>query len=216
MIKLGPGWIDGFIIGAPIAILGGVLAVFLPHIWGWSVGMTLLILSIAVLLFFRDPERNPPGGEENMVAAADGIITNIEEVHLAELGKTKVKRVSIFLSVFDVHVNRYPLSGRIVSQKRVGGLFLDARKTESATRNARMDWIIETIWGRILVRQITGLIARRIVAWGREGDIVARGERLGMIRFGSRTDVFFPLSWPVQVKIGDRVRAGETVIARCV
>jgi phosphatidylserine decarboxylase len=215
MIKIAPGWVEGFMMSAPIVIVGGVVVMFLPVPWSWIIGMFILLLSVAVILFFRDPERNPSGGEECMVAAADGIVTDIEEVSCEELSEEKSRRVSIFLSVLDVHINRFPLTGKILSIRREGGLFLDARNKECATRNARMDWLIETTWGRIMVRQITGLIARRIVPWAKAGHTLLRGDRMGMIRFGSRTDILFPLSWPVTVRVGDRVRGGETVIARC-
>jgi phosphatidylserine decarboxylase len=214
MMKIAPGWVEGFMMSAPVAIVGGGGVVFLAAPWSWIAGGVMLILSLAILFFFRDPERTPLGGEECVVAAADGLVTDVEEVVSEELGNTKVWRVSVFLSVLDVHVNRVPLSGRVVEVRRVGGLFLDARNGSSAMRNARMDWLIETMWGRVVVRQITGLIARRIVAWVHEGDEVSRGDRLGMIRFGSRTDVLFPLSWVVAVKVGERVRGGETIIAR--
>ncbi len=214
MMKIAPGWVEGFMMSAPVAIMGGAVVMFLVTPWSWIVGIFTLLLSIAVLLFFRDPERTPVGGEECMVAAADGVVTDVEEVACEELGGTAVRRVSIFLSVLDVHINRFPLSGKILDIKRVGGLFLDARNKACANRNARMDWLIETVWGRIVVRQITGFIARRIVCWAHKGDTVSRGDRMGMIRFGSRTDVLFPLSWTVAVRIGDRVRGGETVIAR--
>jgi phosphatidylserine decarboxylase len=213
MIKIAPGWVEGFMMSAPVAIISGGVVVFLAAPWSWIVGIFMLLLSLGILLFFRDPERTPMGGEECMVAAADGLVTDVEDVVCDELGSGKVRRVSIFLSVLDVHINRFPLSGKIIDVKRAGRLFLDARNKACADRNVRMDWLIETLWGRIVVRQITGLIARRIVPWAHKGDVLSRGDRMGMIRFGSRTDVFFPLSWKVVVKIGDRVRGGETIIA---
>jgi phosphatidylserine decarboxylase len=215
MFKIAPGWVEGFMMSAPVAIVGGGLIVFLPAPWAWGVSILLIAFCLAILFFFRDPERTPLGGDECMVSAADGLVTDIEEVQCEELGNVKAHRVSVFLSILDVHVNRFPVSGKVIKMKRSGGLFLDARNKASANRNARLDWLIETIWGRILVRQITGLIARRIIAWANEGDTVVRGDRMGMIRFGSRTDLFFPASWKVSVKVGDRVRGGETVIARC-
>jgi len=130
-----------------------------------------------------------------------------------ETGKPVV-RVVIFLSIFDVHVNRSPIAGRVVRSEPKEGLYLDARNPHSSARNARRTWVIDGSAGRVVVRQITGAIARRIVAWSHVNDDLERGERFGMIRFGSRTEVDFPESTPILVRVGDRVRAGETAIAR--
>lgn len=166
------------------------------------------------LYFFRDPERQPPTDEKLAVAPADGLVVGVDEVEETEFLKRRVKRVSIFLSVFDVHVNRAPIAGTITHSEPFVGRYLDARNPESAKVNARRTWIIEGRQATIAVRQITGAIARRICPWKQVGDDVTRGERFGMIRFGSRTEADFPLDAEILVKPGDRVKGGETPVAR--
>lgn len=186
---------------------------------GWIVGghwgaLPGLLLLGGVLWFFRDPERRPPEDPAAIVAPADGLVMEIDEVGEAPAIGGRGRRISIFLSVLDVHVNRAPAAGVIQSSKHRSGSFLDARRRESCDRNERRDWVILTDRGACAVSQIVGLIARRIVAWSKPGEHVATGERIGMIRFGSRTDLVLPEAVDVAVRIGDRVRAGETVVAR--
>jgi phosphatidylserine decarboxylase len=179
----------------------------------WLV-IVFLILAIYVLAFFRDPDRVAPTGDNLVLAAADGTITDVVEVDEPEFLKGKVKRVGIFLSIFNVHTNRAPVDGRIVYRQHHEGLCLDARSTDCSDKNEAMTWAFQNARVTIVVRQLTGAIARRIVAWANVGDELHRGERFGMIRFGSRTEVYFPLSASVQVQVGDRVAGGLTVIAR--
>lgn len=170
------------------------------------------------LSFFRDPVRRPPPGDETLVSPADGRVTDIGEVPAGrDLDEPSV-RVGIFLSVFDVHVNRTPCAGVVKSTRYTPGEFLDARNPECAKRNERNDILIERPATRdqVLVRQISGAIARRIVCGIRENDVVEKGQRVGMIKFGSRTELYVPSRSlaEVTVKVGDRVKGGETVIAR--
>lgn len=189
---------------------------------GWLLTLSafpLLALGFAVLIvfsicFFRDPERRPPADESLAVAPADGLVVEVAEVDEAEFLNRRVRRVTIFLSIFDVHVNRSPIAGRITVSQPAEGTFLDARRPESSAKNARRTWIIEGAAQSIAVRQITGAVARRICAWKHPGDSVQRGERFGMIRFGSRTEADFPMGAEVLVKVGDRVLGGSTAIAR--
>jgi phosphatidylserine decarboxylase len=125
-----------------------------------------------------------------------------------------MRRVAIFLSVFDVHTNRAPIDGRIIYRRHHEGLCLDARKPECSEKNEAMTWGFENPRAILVVRQITGAIARRIVGWSQVGDQLQKGERFGMIRFGSRTEVYLPLDATVLVKVGDRVAGGATAIAR--
>jgi len=166
------------------------------------------------LYFFRDPERAVPADESLAVSPADGVVVAIEEVEEEEYLHCRVKRIVIFLSVLDVHVNRAPCEGEVIHSVSAKGKFLDARNPESSKANARRTWVFRTMYGDVIVRQITGAIARRIVAWSRVGDRVQRGERFGMIRFGSRTEVDFPLSAQILVKPGDKVAGGATAVAR--
>ena len=173
---------------------------------------------VFTLSFFRDPVRRPPPGDETLVAPADGRITDVSEMPAGgDLPEPSV-RVGIFLSVFDVHVNRTPCAGVVKSTRYTKGEFLDARHPECARRNERNDILIErpASKDRLLVRQISGAIARRIVCACRENDVLEKGQRLGMIKFGSRTELYVPSRSlaEVLVKVGDRVKGGETVIAR--
>jgi|ERR1051326_73439 phosphatidylserine decarboxylase len=184
--------------------------------WLFSSGLALFfgLLILGTLLFFRDPERVTPGGQSEVVAAADGVVTEIREVDEPEFLKTRTRRIGIFLSVFDVHTNRAPIDGQIVYRQHHQGLCLDARREDCSEKNEAMTWAFQNPRGSIVVRQLTGAIARRIVAWSNVGEQLKKGERFGMIRFGSRTEVYLPLTANVLVKVGDHVSAGSTIIAR--
>lgn len=194
----------------------GILAVC------WLVTMALLplvsvvfaVMILFTLYFFRDPRRVPPGDAALAVAPADGLVVDVFEADESEFLKARVRRVVIFLSVFDVHINRAPIAGEVTHSEPFTGKYLDARNPESSRANARRIWVIQGPAATVVVRQITGAIARRICPWRRVGDRLERGERFGMIRFGSRTEVDFPLEAEVLVRIGDRVRGGETAVAR--
>jgi phosphatidylserine decarboxylase len=139
---------------------------------------------------------------------------DIIELEETEVLKGKTRRVGIFLSIFDVHTNRAPIDGRVVYRQHRPGLFLDARRTDCSEKNESMTWAFENPCVTIVVRQITGAIARRIVAWANVGDELKKGDRFGMIRFGSRTELYLPLSATVLVKEGDHVAGGSTPIAQ--
>ena len=173
-----------------------------------------LLLILYTFYFFRDPERVVPADPGAVVAAADGVVVGIEEIEEPEVVKTAMKRVAIFLSVFDVHTNRAPVAGTVTYTERRVGKMLDARHPDATRLNECRVWAIEHDHRTVVVRQITGAIARRIVAWAKVGQAVARGERFGMIRFGSRTEVYLPLEAEIVCKIGDRVQGGVSVIAR--
>lgn len=180
----------------------------------WSALLPAALL-LFTLWFFRDPTRRIPGGDGVVVAPADGRVTDIEEMDELEYVKGRMRRIGIFLSVFDVHVNRAPIAGRIVHSAEFAGTYHDARSPAASTHNTARTWALQDEDGVLLVvRQITGAIARRIVAWAHLEQRLARGERFGMIRFGSRTEIFLPLDAEVSVAVGQRVRGGETVIGR--
>jgi len=178
------------------------------------VAVLIAIFLLFTVYFFRDPERVPPEGERIAVAPADGVVTTIDEVREEEFFHQPMRRVGIFLSVFDVHVNRSPIAGEVTHSEPKPGRFLDARHPDSSLLNVSRSWVIAGPVGSVLVRQITGAIARRICPWAVVGDSLKRGERFGMIRFGSRTELFVPLGAEILVKMGDRVRGGETPMAR--
>ena len=172
------------------------------------------ILIFYTFFFFRDPERTIPIDPNAVVAVADGTVKDISEVEETEVLKTKMRRVGIFLSIFDVHTNRAPIDGRIIYRQHRKGLCLDARNPECSEKNEAMTWAFENPGVTLVVKQLTGAIARRIVAWADVGDQLGKGERFGMIRFGSRTEVYLPLAARVSVKVGDHVAGGSTIIAR--
>ena len=178
------------------------------------ISLIFLILIVYTFFFFRDPERTVPADLSAVVAAADGLIKDISEIEETEVLKTKTRRIGIFLSIFDVHTNRAPIDGRIIYRQHREGLCLDARNPECAEKNEAMTWAFENSRATLVVRQLTGAIARRIVAWGDVGDELKKGDRFGMIRFGSRTEVYLPLAADVLVKVGDHVAGGSTIIAR--
>ena len=202
-------WIFAVLLG----LAAGTLAV-LPHGRPW-LGLFWLVVVLYVFWFFRDPERFAPTDPAAVVAAADGVIVEIAEMEESEVVKGPMRRVAIFLSVFDVHTNRAPIDGTVTYTERRVGRMLDARHPDASRLNECRTWAIANPRaGTVVVRQITGAIARRIVAWAQVGQAVAKGERFGMIRFGSRTEVYLPLAAEVVVKVGERVQGGLSVIAR--
>jgi phosphatidylserine decarboxylase len=179
----------------------------------WLLAFVLTIFALWVAYFFRDPERQGVRGPEVVIAPADGKVVLISEVDEPSFIGGRAKRVSIFMNVFNVHVNRYPVSGTVKYLHYNKGKFLNAAAEKSSEENEQSSVGIETPRGRVLVRQIAGLIARRIVTYSKEGEQVQQGERMGLIRFGSRVDVFLPLDAVIKVKVGDITIAGTTVIA---
>ena len=188
----------------------GMAACFVS-VWLSLVFLALFLFTIA---FFRDPNRRVPADPNLIVAPADGRVSDIVELEEKEVLRTRTRRVGIFLSIFDVHTNRAPIAGRIIYRRHHAGLCLDARDPECPEKNEAMTWALENSRGTVVVRQLTGAIARRIVAWSNVGDELKKGERFGMIRFGSRTELYLPLDAEVLVKRGDHVFGGSTVIAR--
>lgn len=177
------------------------------------VALLLFLISAFIVWFFRNPERKVPSAERLVVSPADGKVIKIEDTQDHELVKGQYKKISIFMNVFSVHVNRIPYSGRIETIRYHKGKYLSANLDKASSDNERNGLVICLDDGRrIGVIQIAGLVARRIVCWAREGMSVEKGERFGMIRFGSRVEVLVPTDTAVLVKRGDKVRAGETPI----
>jgi phosphatidylserine decarboxylase len=195
-----------------LAFFAALAAVCL-FVSGW-LSLLFLVLIFCTFAFFRDPERTVPAGPNVIVAAADGTVMDIVELDENQVLKTKTRRVGIFLSIFDVHTNRAPIDGRVIYRRHQEGLCVDARRPDCSEKNESMTWAFENSRVTIVVRQITGAIARRIVAWSQIGDELKKGERFGMIRFGSRTELCLPLNAEVLVKVGDHVLGGSTIIAR--
>jgi phosphatidylserine decarboxylase len=185
-----------------------------PGLWNPVASLPGLALILYAFYFFRDPERPVPPDPAVVVAPADGVVVEIIEKAEEEVIHGTMRRVAIFLSVLDVHTNRAPIGGEVIYRKSYPGKFLDARNPDSSTANESQTWAFRDGGTTLVVRQITGAIARRIVGWSKVGDRVAKGERFGMIRFGSRTEVYLPLDSEVTVQRGDRVKGGETIVAR--
>lgn len=179
----------------------------------WLGGFGIVIF-IAVLAFFRDPHRTIPSESGLVVSSADGLVVRVDQTEEPVFTNKPMKRVAVFLSVLDVHINRAPCDGTLVDTQYQRGAFLDARDPNADLKNESLNWLLQTERGNVVVRQIAGLIARRIVGWKTPGIALQRGERIGMIKFGSRTDVYLPTDCEICVKEGDRVKGGETVIAR--
>jgi phosphatidylserine decarboxylase len=186
--------------------------------WGrgvWAVEIPLILLAIWLVAFFRDPSRTGPRGDRYVIAPADGKIVDVRVVDEPMYLKTQATRISIFMSVFDVHVNRYPATGTVELVRYNPGRFLHAASDKASLDNEQASVGLRAGRGPLLVRQIAGLIARRIVTDGAPGDRATQGARMGMIRFGSRVDVFIPVAArsTVRVAVGDRVQAGATMLA---
>ena len=182
--------------------------------WGlWLAAFVLLLLALWVAYFFRDPERTGERGARLVVSPADGKLIMITEVDEPSFIGGRATRISIFMNVFSVHVNRYPVDGVVKHIHYNKGKFFNAAAEKSSLENEQMSVGIESGRHRILVRQIAGLIARRIVTYSKVGETVKQGDRMGIIRFGSRVDVFLPTSSTFRAKVGDITVAGVTILA---
>ena len=179
----------------------------------WAVALAAVLVAAWVAYFFRDPERAGDRGERLIVAPADGKVVLITDVEEPSFLGGRARRVSIFMNVFSVHVNRYPVSGTVRHVRYAKGKFRNAVTPESSAENEQMSVGIDAPGGRVLVRQIAGLIARRIITYSQDGEHVRQGERMGLIRFGSRVDVFVPPDATLMVALGQQTAAGATVIA---
>ena len=181
--------------------------------WGlWLAAFVLLLLALWVAYFFRDPERAGERGPSLVVSPADGKLIMITEVDEPTFVKGRAVRLSIFMNVFNVHVNRYPVEGVVRYVHYNKGKFFNAAAEKSSLENEQMSVGIETSRYRVLVRQIAGLIARRIVTYSKLGETIRQGDRMGIIRFGSRVDVFLPAGSTVRAKVGDNTVAGVTIL----
>jgi len=196
------GW--RFILPAAVA------ACILGWIGWWWAAVPLTLVALACLGFFRDPERTPPAVTGAILAPADGRVMGVVDVDDGWVGRAV--RVSIFLSPLDVHVNRSPVAGLVRDVQYARGRFLAAYRDEASELNERCTVALEGDSARLTVRQIAGVLARRIVCRARAGDKLQAGERYGLIRFGSRTDLVVPRGTELRVRVGDRVRGGETIM----
>jgi phosphatidylserine decarboxylase len=203
-----------FIVVAALIALGTFGLALTRRSWPlWLFAFVLMVIALWVAYFFRDPVREGERGDRLVISPADGKVVLITEVDEPTFMKTKAIRISVFMNVFNVHVNRYPVTGTVRFVERKAGKFLNAAAENASIENEQASVGIETGSNRILVRQIAGLIARRIVTDSRDGDQVQQGDRMGLIRFGSRVDVFVPVNSKLRVKVGDATFAGVSVLA---
>jgi phosphatidylserine decarboxylase len=199
------GW--PFIVGAWAIVLPLWLV---SPVWG----LPWLAVAIWVVAFFRDPVRQGPRGDNVVIAPADGVVVSVKNLDEPEYVKDRTTRVSIFMNVFNVHVNRYPVSGTVEYRHYNKGSFGHAGTEKASLENEQSSIGLMTVRGRVLVRQIAGLVARRIITDHGLGTAVTQGERMGLIRFGSRVDVFVPATAKILVHEGDKAVAGQTVVAQ--
>lgn len=193
--------------------LVAALAFWIGHFW--VVGTIFLFLAAYVAYFFRNPERLPPVGALMVASPADGKVIYVGPSKETEFLNTETTKVSIFMSIFDVHVNRVPVDGTVRDMKYHRGRFMAAFEDRASDENERNAMLIETTAGaKLVLVQVAGLVARRIICYPPVGAFIMKGQRFGLIRFGSRCDIYLPTNTDVLVKVGDRVMGGETTIAK--
>lgn len=200
---------EGLLFSLPLAITTVILAIAEMY---WVTAFFFVVTSF-VIWFFRDPKRNIPEEEKAVVSPADGRVIKIEEVREDTILKGEFKKISIFMNIFNVHVNRIPCSGKVDVIQYKKGKFFSANLDKASSLNERNSVLVKTDDGKVVLTiQIAGIIARRIVCWIKEGIEVEKGQRFGLIRFGSRLEVFLPHDSTISVKVGDKVKGGETPI----
>jgi phosphatidylserine decarboxylase len=200
--------------GWPFIAIAWILVAVLAWFRLWPAVVLWLPIAVWVLAFFRDPVRSGPRGDDLILAPADGKVVSVIPNEEPAFVRGQTTRVSIFMNVFDVHVNRYPARGRVAYRHYMEGRFLNAAGDKASSDNEQSSVGLDSPRGRILIRQIAGLVARRIVTDHAEGTEVMQGDRMGLIRFGSRVDVFLPAPAAAMVRPGDVTRAGQTVIGQ--
>ena len=204
---------EGNLIVYPLIVIFGITSAFnyLTEFDILFVQITIFVVLLFCLNFFRDPSRVIPKNKNTIISPADGKIIKIKEFEDPKSGK-KLKLISIFLSVFNVHANRMPVDGKFINVKYVKGDFLAAFDHRASDKNERMEISIDTEFGIIVVKQIAGLVARRILCYAKEGKKMLAGDRLGFIRFGSRTDIILPHNINLNIELNQKVYGGETIL----
>jgi phosphatidylserine decarboxylase len=194
-------------------VAGAALITAVFFLLGWkAVALFFLVVTLFIIFFFRNPKRTPPENEQAVISPADGVVIYLGNAREPHLDREMLK-ISIFMSVFNVHINRVPVSAKVVDLFYRPGKFLDVRHERATFENEQQGLVLETAGGAtIVVVQVAGLIARRIVCYPVIGTILKKGERYGLIRFGSRLDVYLPHGAELKVKMGDKTVAGETIL----
>jgi phosphatidylserine decarboxylase len=201
---------EGYWFGLPLLVIGGVLGSF-GNALGVTVGAVVVFLALFVFYFFRNPDRKIPREPGVVVSPADGRVVVVKDE--ANAGRPG-KRISIFLAIWNVHVNRSPAAGSIARLDYKPGKFLAAWAEKASLENEQNVFTLSSEYGEIVFKQIAGWVARRVVSWKKTGDTVERGELIGLVRFGSRVDLWLPEGAEIAVKVGDNVKGGSSVIAR--
>jgi phosphatidylserine decarboxylase len=196
-----------FVLTIVLAVLGHHL-----HAGFFAPAALFLVLTVFIVFFFRNPERTTPTNENTVIAPADGLVIfsgRVVEPHTS----TEMEKISIFMSVFNVHVNRAPITGKVLDSFYTKGKFYDVRDERATFENEQQGLVLETAPGvKLVVVQVAGLIARRIICYAKVGDLLTRGRRYGLIRFGSRLDIYLPLGSSIKAVMGEKTVAGETVL----
>ena len=200
--------------GYPFIIFFGLVTIAAAFFGGGFYAVPPLVITLFMFHFFRDPDRDVPDDKGVFVSPADGRVILVRDVHEPKYLHAEAKEISIFMSPMNVHVNRSPCDGRVKTVKHNEGRFCAAYKDEASVCNENIEMVLETQYGDLLVRQVAGFLARRAVCRKREGETLKRGERYGIIKFSSRVDLYIPGSVQVRIKLGDTVKAGETIIGR--
>jgi len=201
---------EGYWFGSPPLVIGGILLAF-GNTVGVIVGAVLVFLALFVFYFFRNPDRKVPMEPGVVVSPADGRVVVVKD---EENAGRPGKRISIFLAIWNVHVNRSPAAGTITQLEYKPGKFLAAWAEKASLENEQNVFTLSSEYGEIVFKQIAGWVARRVVSWKKTGDLVGRGELVGLVRFGSRVDLWLPEGAELAVKVGDNVKGGSSVIAR--
>ncbi len=200
--------------GIPFVIIAGIITLIF-YVAGLIIpAIFFSLVTLFIIWFFRNPERNVPPGDNIIVSPADGKIIDIREGDENRILKKRMLKISIFMNLFNVHVNRLPCTGKVVDILYNPGKFVSANLEKASLENEQNAVVLETPAGeKIIFIQIAGLIARRIVCWIRQGEYVVKGQRFGLIRFGSRVDLYLPVGVDIKVSLGQKVKAGESVLA---
>jgi phosphatidylserine decarboxylase len=201
---------EAYWFGLPPLVIGGVLVAF-GNTLGLIVGTVLVFLALFVFYFFRNPDRKIPMEPGVVVSPADGRVVVVKD---EENAGRPGKRISVFLAIWNVHVNRSPAAGKIARLDYKPGKFLAAWAEKASLENEQNVFTLSSEYGEIVFKQIAGWVARRVVSWKKTGDVVGRGELVGLVRFGSRVDLWLPEGAEIAVKVGDNVKGGSSVIAR--
>jgi len=199
--------------GYPFIFISAVITILLALV-SVMAALIPLVITFFMIYFFRDPDRSIPDDKDVLISPADGKIIVIEKVFESNYLQSECTKISIFMSPFNVHVNRVPCDCNVLDVVHKKGKFLSAFKPEASIENENISLLVDTIYGKILIRQIAGFVARRAVCRARAGDSLKKGERFGIIKFSSRVDIFIPLTFTPSIKLNEKVYAGESIIAR--